>query len=55
MESEIELKEIDIKNRTCYNFDDIMKAINIQSGDILLDEKSYKAYKNIFIYDIQKT
>ena len=29
MESEIELKEIDIKNRTCYNFDDIMKAINI--------------------------
>ena len=28
MESEIELKGIDIKNRTCYNFDDIMKAIN---------------------------
>ena len=25
---------------------------DIYSNDILLDEKSYKTYKNIFIYDI---
>ena len=37
MESKNELKEINIKNRTCYYF----------SGDILSDKKSYKAYKNI--------
>ena len=37
MESKNELKEINIKNRMCYYF----------SGDILLDKKSYKTYKNI--------
>ena len=50
MESQDELKEIDIKNRTCYYFDDIME---VYSGDILLDKKTYK---DILIYDIsQKT
>ena len=44
-----ELKEIDIKNHTCYYFDDIMKVRDIGSGNILLDEK---LYKNILIYDI---
>ena len=39
MESNDELKEIGIKNRTCYYFDDIMEAIDIYSGDIFLDEK----------------
>ena len=29
-----------------------MRDIDIYSGDILLDEKSYKTYKNILIYDI---
>ena len=29
-----------------------MKATDIDSGDILLDRKSYKTYKNILIYDI---
>ena len=51
MESKNELKEIDIKNRTCYFFDYIMRATD-RAGDILLDEKSYKTYKNISIYDI---
>ena len=37
MESKNELKEIDIKNRTCYYFDDIMKARDIDSSYILLD------------------
>ena len=29
MESKDELKEIDIKNRTCYYFDDIRRDTNI--------------------------
>ena len=49
MESKDELKEIDIKNRRCYCFDDIMKARDIDSGNILLNEK---IYQNILIYDI---
>ena len=42
MESKNELKEIDFKNRTCYYFDHIIKAIDINFIDILLDEKLYK-------------
>ena len=29
-----------------------MRDIVIFSGDVLLDEKSYKTYENILIYDI---
>ena len=39
----------DIKNCTCHYFVDIMKARDIDSGFILLDEK---IYKNILIHDI---
>ena len=49
MESKDELRETDIKNRTCYYFDYIMKARDIDSRNILLDEE---IYKNILIYDI---
>ena len=49
MESKNELKKTDIKNRTYLYFDDIMKAIDINFSDILLNEKSYE---NILIYDI---
>ena len=49
MESKDELKEIDIKNRTCYYFDNVMKDIDISFSDILLDEK---LYENISVYDI---
>ena len=49
MESEDKLKEIDIRNPTCYYFGDIMRVIDIDFSDILLNEKSYE---NIFIYDI---
>ena len=52
MKSKNDLKEIDIKNRTCYYFDDIMSDRDIYSGYILLDKKSYKTYKSIFIYYI---
>ena len=49
MESNDELKEIDIKNRICYYFDGIMKVENIDFDNILLDEKSYE---NISVYNI---
>ena len=49
MESKDELKEIDIKNCAYYYFDDIIKDIDINFSDILLDEK---LYENISVYDI---
>ena len=49
MESKDELKEICIKNRTCYYFDDIITDRDIYSVDILLDKE---IYENISIYDI---
>ena len=57
MESKDELKEIYIKNRTCYYFDDIMRAWDIDTdtdfSGILLDEKLYKEKKNFFLsYEI---
>ena len=44
-----ELKEINIKNRTCYYFDDIINIENFDFYNILLDEKSRE---NILIFDI---
>ena len=35
MESKDELKEINVKIRTCYHFDDVMKTRDIDSGNIL--------------------
>ena len=54
MESKDELKEIDIKNRTCYYFDDMIRFWDryVEFRNILLDEKSYETYENILIYDI---
>ena len=49
MESKDELKEIDIKNRMCYYFDDIINDVDIYFSDVLLDEK---LYENISVYDI---
>ena len=46
------LQEIDIKNRTCYHFDDIITDRDICCVDILLDEKSYETYENILVYYI---
>ena len=45
MESKNKLKEIDIKNHTCYYFDDIIKDININFSDNLLDEKLYEIFQ----------
>ena len=49
MESKNELKEIDIKNRLCYCFDDIIRFCDkdIEFSDILLAEKSYETSENI--------
>ena len=44
-----ELKQINIKNGTCYYFDDILKIEDFDIDNILIDEKSYK---NILVYNI---
>ena len=52
MERKGKLKEIDIKNCTCYYFDDIMRAWDIDIytdfGGILLDEKVYRKKQKYF-------
>ena len=52
MESKDELKEIDIENCTCFYFDDVMRAIDIDFSDISLNERWCKIYENILIYNI---
>ena len=49
MESNNKLKEIDIKNRTRYYFDDIIKFVDFELDSISIDEKSYE---NILVYNI---
>ena len=49
MESKDELKEISIKNLTCYYFDDIMGVIDFNFSGILLNEKMHE---NTLIYDV---
>ena len=49
MDSKDELKEIDIKNRMGYYFDDIIKIEDLNLHDVSIDEKWYK---NILIYNI---
>ena len=43
------LKEISIKNRTCYYFDDIIKIEDFDFDTILIDEK---ACENILVSNI---
>ena len=54
MESKYELKEIGIKNCICYYFGGIVRVVGTDF-DILLDEKSCKAYENILLHDIHTT
>ena len=49
MESNNKLKEIDIKNRTCYYFDDIIKIKDFDFNNVLINEKSLE---NILVYDV---
>ena len=47
--SKDELKDIDIKSRTCYNIDDIIANRDIYYIDILSDKK---ALEDISVYDV---
>ena len=47
MENNYELKEIYIKNFTCYYFDDIIKFEDFDFDNILVDEKPYKRFQFI--------
>ena len=49
MEISMKLKEIDIKNCSCYYFYDVMRVVDMDFCKILSHEKSYE---NILIYDI---
>ena len=49
MVSNDKLKEIEIINRTCYYFFDLIKIKYFNSDNILMNEKSYE---NILVYDI---
>ena len=48
-DSDNELKEIDIKNRTCYYFDNVIKIEDFDFDNISIDKKSRK---NVVIYKI---
>ena len=47
MKSKNELKEIDIKNRVCYYFDDINNGTKIDFSNILLDKNHMKIFQFI--------
>ena len=49
MKCKNELKEIDIKNRACYYFDNIINGTKINSSNVLLNKK---LYENISVYNI---
>ena len=49
IESNDKLKEISIKNRTCYYFVDIIETEDFDFANILIDEKSYE---NFLVYDV---
>ena len=49
MDNNNELKEIDIKSRTCYYFEDIIRIEDFDPDKILIDGKSYE---NILLYNI---
>ena len=48
MESKDELKELGIKNCTCYYFDDIIRNLDIDFDNILLDKNHIKINKKYF-------
>ena len=49
MNSNDELKEINIKNRSCYYFDAIINIEDFNLDNILIDEQSHE---NILVYNI---
>ena len=49
MKKKNELKEIDIKNRVCYYFDDMINGTKINLSNILLHKK---LYENLSVYNV---
>ena len=49
METNDKLKEINVKNRTWYHFDDIIKFQDFDNDNISIDEKSCKI---LLVYNI---
>ena len=49
MDNNDELKQTDIKIRTCYYFDDVIKIEDFNLDNILIDEKSYE---NVLVHNI---
>ena len=49
MNSNVEFREINIKSRMCYYFNDIIRIKDFNLDNILIDEKSYD---NSFVYNI---
>ena len=49
MESNNELKKINIENRKCYFFNDIIKFEDFDLDNIIIDEESYE---NILVYNV---
>ena len=47
MKNKNESTEIDIKNRVCYHFDDIINGTKLSFSNISLEEK---LYENISVY-----
>ena len=50
MESKDKLKEINIKNQTCYYFKDIIRFEDFHLDNILIDKKSHE---KILVYKIR--
>ena len=50
MQSNDELEEVNIKNHTCYYFNDIIKFEDFGLDNILINGKSQE---NVFVYNIQ--
>ena len=49
MDSNNKLKEIDIRNSTCYYLDDTININDLHLDNLLIDQKSFEG---ILIYDI---
>ena len=49
MKSKNKFKEIDIKNRGCYYFDDMINGKKINFNNIVINKK---LYENISVYNI---
>ena len=44
-----EFEKVQVRHRTCYYFDDIIKSENVDMDNILIDKK---LHENIFNYSI---